>query len=120
VRVLVVEDHAWNARLLRTLLVAEGFDARIAASGQEALAQAELFRPELVLMDLELPDLGGLAVTRLLKANAATRECVVVMLTAHAPEDIAAAAIEVGGAGILTKPIDTTTFAATLRGYLPK
>ena len=105
---------------MRTLLLAEGFDTRIATSGREALAQAELFRPGLVLMDLELPDLGGLAVTRLLKANAATRDCVVVVLTAHTPEDIAAAAIEAGGAGVLTKPIDTTTFAATLRGYLPK
>jgi CheY-like chemotaxis protein len=84
------------------------------------LAQAESFRPELVLMDLELPDLGGLAVMRLLKAKATTRDCVVVVLTAHAPEDVAGAALEAGGAGVLTKPIDTSTFAATVRGYLPK
>ena len=116
----MVEDHEWNARLLRTLLVADGFETRVVGSGREALEQAERFLPELVLMDLELPDLDGLAVTRLLKANAATRDCIVVVLSAHAPDDIAAAVREAGGAGVLAKPVDTYTLAATVRRYLTK
>jgi two-component system, cell cycle response regulator DivK len=119
-RVLLVEDHEWSARLLRVLLRDAGFEVRSAADGRETLAVAGGFRPHLVLMDLELPDASGLELTRALKASAGTRDSVVVVLTAHSPEDVAGAVREAGGAGVLAKPVDPLTFGATVRSYLPK
>jgi two-component system, cell cycle response regulator DivK len=115
-----VEDHEWNAQVLKALLVAAGFDARSVGNGRHALTLAEAFRPHLLLMDLELPDLSGFTVTRLLKANAATRDIVIVVLTAHAPEGVADAVAAAGGAGVLGKPVDPRTFGETIRRYLPK
>lgn len=119
-RVLVVEDHEWNAQLLKALLVAAGFEARSAGDGRQALALVEVFRPQLILMDLELPDMSGLALTRLLKGEARTRDAVIVALTAHAPEEVAPAVGAAGGVGVLGKPVDPRTFGETVRRYLPK
>jgi two-component system, cell cycle response regulator DivK len=119
-RILVVEDHEWNARLLKGLLLAAGFDARSAGDGREALALVDSFRPHLILMDLELPDIGGLALTRILKASAATRGAAIVALTAHAPAEVEAAVRAAGGAGVLAKPVDPQAFGDTVRRYLPK
>ena len=114
----MVEDHGWNLRLLKALLGNAGFDTRGAGDAREALALAESFRPHLILMDLELPDMSGLTLTRALKAGATTRDSVVVALTAHAPEDVAVAFDAAGGAGVLTKPVDPHTFGETVRRYL--
>jgi two-component system, cell cycle response regulator DivK len=119
-RILVVEDHEWNARLLTALLVAAGFETRVAASGVEAQVLAESFRPDLILMDLELPDTSGVELTRALKADARTRDSIVVALTAHSPEDVAAEVAAAGGAGVLTKPVDPHAFGETVRRYLTK
>lgn len=117
---LLVEDHPWSARLLLALLTTGGFETRHASDGRAALPLAAIFRPHLVLMDLDLPDTTGLALTSALKASAATRDCVVVVLTAHEPEAVAPALRAAGAAGVLAKPVDTQGFAETLRGYLPK
>lgn len=119
-RILVVEDHQWNAQLLNALLVAAGFETCTAADGRQALALADSFQPQLILMDLELPDASGLMLTRQLKAAAATRNVVIVVLTAHAPDEVAEAVRAAGGAGVLGKPVEPRTFGETVRRYLPK
>ena len=81
-RVLLVEDYADLAEVTAEVLRAEGLYVRIAMSGREALELAPAFRPQLLLCDLNLPDMTGLDVIRGLRSNPATEETYVVILTA--------------------------------------
>src|SRR3981081_334364 len=82
--VLVVEDNPVNLELVEAVLDREGYEVISAASAAEALKRLERLRPDLVLLDIQLPGLDGLGLTRLLKANPATVEIPVVALSAHA------------------------------------
>src|SRR5205823_10643210 len=106
-RILIVEDNEANLRLLTYLLEAKGYEIRGAGDAQQALLMVESFRPRMILMDLQLPGIDGYELTRRLKSNPATREVVIIALTAFAmrgDEDKARAA---GCDGYITKPIDT-------------
>jgi len=106
-RILVVEDNEANLRLVTYLLEAKGYEIRGAGDAQQALQMVESFRPRMILMDLQLPGIDGYELTRRLKSNPATREVVIIALTAFAmrgDEDKARAA---GCDGYITKPIDT-------------
>lgn len=106
-RILVVDDNAANLKLVAYLLSSKGYDVRGAADGPEALAAVAEFRPRLVLMDLQLPGMHGLDVTRRLKADPDTRAILVVALTAYAMVGDREKAAEAGCDGYVTKPIDT-------------
>jgi len=116
--ILVVDDNAVNLKLARVLLEKAGYAVRTAADGEEALAALKDFRPRLILMDLQMPGLDGLQVTRLLKADPATAGIKVVALTAYAMKGDDARAKAAGCDAYLPKPIDTRTFAATVAGLL--
>jgi CheY-like chemotaxis protein len=116
--ILVVDDNPVNARLVSYLLTARGYQIRVAASAREALEVLETFHPRLILMDLQLPGMDGLSLTRQLKAAPATRDITIVALTAYAMKGDAERAREAGCDGYITKPIDTRTLPATLAGYL--
>ena len=106
-RILIVEDNEANLRLLTYLLEAKGYEIRGAGDAQQALLMVESFRPRMILMDLQHPGIDGYELTRRLKSNPATREVVIIALTAFAmrgDEDKARAA---GCDGYITKPIDT-------------
>lgn len=118
-RVLVVDDNEWSVKLLRMLLVAAGHEVAGAGDAQQALSLAASFKPQLILLDLELPDMGGLALARLLKAGSDTRTTPIVVVTAHAAEDVAPAVRAAGCDGLLTKPVDPATLAETVRRYCP-
>lgn len=117
-RVLVVDDNEWNVILLKTLLESEGYEVAGAGDAQRALAQLAAFRPHLILMDLELPGMDGLTLTRQIKSGADTRDIRIVALTAHAAEEVQASVRAAGCDGLLTKPVDPATFRKTVRGYL--
>ncbi len=110
--ILVVDDDPMNLKLVRVLLTAEGYDVRTAADGGEALAALSSFRPSLVLMDLELPDMDGVELIRRLKADPATRDIVVVALTAHAMKGDEEKALAAGFDGYIAKPIRTRSLAS--------
>lgn len=111
-KILLVEDHPLNFVLVRDLLEHAGFDVLHAATGEAALAAANAERPDLVLMDVRLPDMDGLEVTRLLKAAPETRDLRIVVLTAHAMRVDIERARAHGCDGFITKPIDPKTFVA--------
>jgi CheY-like chemotaxis protein len=118
--ILIVEDNPGNMKLTREILVSRGYRVLEAASGEEALDALKFIHPDLILMDLQLPGMDGLTVTRRLKSDPATRDIPTLALTAHAmPKDLERA-LEAGCAGTIAKPIDTVRFpqrvAATLRG----
>src|SRR6185295_17597020 len=116
--ILIVDDNHVNLKLARVLLDREGFDVRIAGDAEEALEVMKTFRPELILMDIQLPGMDGLSLTRQLKADPATQDIVVVALTAYAMKGDAEKAHASGCAGYISKPLDTRTFAGVIAGHL--
>jgi len=117
-RVLVVDDNAMNLALASFVLDADGFEVETAADATEALARLGPFQPALVLMDVQMPGMDGLALTRQLKADPATRHLVVVAFTAYAMKGDEARMRAAGCDGYLSKPIDVKRFAAQVRGFL--
>jgi CheY-like chemotaxis protein len=117
-RILVVEDNLLNLELVTDLLEASGFIACQAHTAEEGLRAVRELSPDLILMDLSLPGLDGLAATRALRADPATRHLTIIALTAHAMKGDEALALHAGCDGYLTKPIDTRTFAATVAAFI--
>ena len=117
-RILVVDDNAANMKLVDFVLLAAGFQVRGAANAEEALASIAAERPDLVLMDIQLPGTDGLALTRQLKADPGTSSLPIVALTAYAMRGDKQKALDAGCIGYLTKPIDTRTFADQVAAFL--
>jgi CheY-like chemotaxis protein len=105
--VLVVDDNPANLKLVRILLSEEGYDVRVAGDAEEALSVLRAFRPRLILMDLQLPGMDGLALTARLKAEPTTRDIEIIALTAYAMKGDEERARAAGCDGYITKPIDT-------------
>jgi two-component system, cell cycle response regulator DivK len=117
-RILIVDDHPTNLKLARVLLTAEGYEVRTAEDAAQAITVLEEFRPRLILMDIQLPGVDGLALTRRLKGDPATRDIVVIALTAYAMKGDDERARAAGCDGYVAKPIDTRTLPAFLAGHL--
>jgi two-component system cell cycle response regulator DivK len=116
--VLIVDDNQQNLILASVLLELEGYQIRTACDAEDALDQLRTFHPRLILMDLQLPGLGGLDLTRQLKADPAMRDMTIVALTASAmkgDDEIARAA---GCDGYLAKPIDARSFGSQVAAFL--
>ena len=108
--ILVVEDNAVNRRLVEFLLRSKGYQVREASTAQEAFKILKTERPDLIVMDVQLPGMDGLEATRKLKENALTRDIPVVAVTSYAMTGDREKALAAGCAGYITKPIDTATF----------
>jgi CheY-like chemotaxis protein len=117
-RILVVEDNLLNLELVTDLLEADGFIVSAARTAEEGFRATRELLPDLILMDLSLPGMDGLAATRALRADPATRHLTIVALTAHAMKGDEALALRAGCNGYLTKPIDTRTFAAKVAAFI--
>jgi two-component system cell cycle response regulator len=116
--ILIVDDNPVNLKLARVLLAGAGHDVRTAGDAEQALELLESWLPRLILMDIQLPGMDGLTLTRRLKADARTRDIVVVALTAYAMKGDDEKALASGCAGYITKPLDTRTFADTVSRLL--
>jgi CheY-like chemotaxis protein len=118
--ILIVDDHPLNLKLVRVLLTLEGYDVRCACDAAEALRVLEVFRPRIILMDVQLPGTDGLELTRQLKAGPATRDIVVVAVTSYAMKGDEQKAAEAGCDGYLSKPLDTRTLPRLIASYLER
>ena len=116
-RVLVVDDNFMNLEMASFVLSADAIEVETAGDAQEALAKIPLFKPELILMDIQMPGMDGVTLARRLKADVATRQIVIVAFTAYAMRGDAAKLTSAGCDGYISKPIDVGTFAAEVRGY---
>jgi two-component system cell cycle response regulator DivK len=116
--ILIVDDNAVNLKLVRVLLAKEGYETRTASDANEALSILQTFTPRLILMDIQLPGMDGLQLTKQLKADERTRNIVIVALTAYAMKGDEEKSKAAGCDGYITKPIDTRTMPATLRAFL--
>lgn len=118
--ILIVDDNPVNMKLLRVLLLGEGYDVRTAGDATEALAELKSFTPALILMDIQLPGMDGLELTRLLKSSPATRDIKIFGLTAYAMKGDEERILAAGCDGYIPKPIDTRTLPSLIAGQLTK
>jgi len=118
--ILIVDDNPVNLKLVRVLLATEGYDVRTAADAEEAVAVLKTFRPRLILMDIQLPGMDGLELTRRLKSDPATRDAIVVALTAYAMKGDEERALNAGCDGYIPKPINTTLLPEIVAEYLTR
>ena len=116
--VLVIEDNRMNLELASEVLHAAGFTVLEAMTGGEGIRVATERLPDLVLLDMRLPDMDGLEVVRRLRADPRTAALPVVALTAQAMKGDELAARRAGCSGYITKPINTRTFLAEVGRYL--
>jgi CheY-like chemotaxis protein len=117
--VLVVEDNPINLEVVIAFLEDEGCQALSADTAEQGLRLAAAERPDLILMDLQLPGMTGYDATRRLKADPATAPIPIVAFTAQAMRGEEARARQAGCDGYLTKPVDGQVFRETLRRFLP-
>jgi two-component system cell cycle response regulator DivK len=118
--VMVVEDFEDNRFMMRRLLEMSGYRVLEAINGEEAVELAHRERPQLILMDLSLPQLDGLAATRRIRQHAELRDVPIVAVSAHDTADFHADALAAGCNDYVTKPIDFDQLEALLQRLLPK
>lgn len=117
-RILVVEDHEDNRRIVRELLASAGFDIIEATDGEEGLALARSHNPDLILMDIQLPVLDGYQTTRKLKADPALKSIPVIAVTSYALSGDDARAFDAGCVAYVTKPFSPRQLLAIIREHL--
>ena len=115
--VLVVDDDARNRKLVCDVLLAAGFRTIVAETGQEAVALTAEHLPDVILMDLSLPDMDGTEAARILRDEARTAVIPVVLLSSISLEEGTAWLADAGFAGYVAKPIDIDAFPDQVRRF---
>ena len=116
--ILVVDDNPTNLKLARLVLEGEGYDVQGAQDAEEALRVLEAFRPRIILMDLQLPGMDGLSLTRILKAGPQTQAITIIAVTSYAMPGDEERARAAGCDAYVTKPIDTLALPLLLARIL--
>jgi CheY-like chemotaxis protein len=117
-KVLVVEDNVVNRELVSVVLQVAGFAVIESADAEDAFCRAVRDHPDVILMDVGLPGLDGVAATNLLKRDPRTSNIPVVAVSAHAMKADETRALAAGCAGYVTKPIDTRSLPMIVRSFL--
>jgi two-component system, cell cycle response regulator DivK len=117
-RVLIVEDNDLNMKLFNDLLVAHGYDTLQTKDGVEALALARLHRPDLILMDIQLPKVSGLEVTRWIKEDKTLSMIPIIAVTAFAMKGDREKIRDGGCEDYIAKPISVASFLQTVERFL--
>lgn len=118
-RILVVEDQEDNRRILRDLLGSVGFETLEAENGEQGVAVAVAERPDLILMDIQLPVVDGYEATRRIKANPDLRGIPVIVVTSYALSGDEAKARAAGCDAYVTKPYSPRQLLSKIREFLP-
>jgi two-component system, cell cycle response regulator DivK len=117
-RILVIEDHEENRRLLRDLLTSFGYELIEAVTGEEGLTVAEAERPDLILMDIQLPGIDGYETTRRIRAKKALNHIPVIAVTSYALSGDDVKAFAAGCDAYVTKPFDPAELLEKIREHL--
>ncbi|TMA60221.1 MAG: response regulator [Deltaproteobacteria bacterium] len=118
--ILIVDDNPVNSKLIRVLLAGEGYEVHTAGDAEAALRVLAGLNPDLILMDVQLPGIDGLELTRRLKADPATRGIKILGLTAYAMKGDKEKILAAGCDGYIAKPIDTRTLPKVIGHYLER
>lgn len=116
--ILIVDDNPLNLKLINVILQLENYTIHTAQDAEQALDILKSVTPNLILMDLQMPGMDGLQLTRKLKADPRYKSTLIVALTAYAMRGDKERAIDAGCDGYISKPIDTQTFAGLVASYL--
>ncbi|PWT88664.1 MAG: response regulator [Blastocatellia bacterium] len=116
--ILVADDSADSVAMISLYLQSEGYRVVTASNGEDAIAVATQTTPNLILMDISMPTLDGLAATRRMKDNAILRDIPIIAVTAFGTEGFQRAAYDVGVSGYLTKPIELDRMGHLIRRLL--
>lgn len=111
-RALIVDDNPVNRELLAFVLEAEGFEVRSTDRPEQALQAVGQYHPDLLLVDVQLPGMSGLELTRRIRGLSHQTHPCIIIVTSYAMESDRERAFEAGCDGYITKPIDTRTFAS--------
>lgn len=106
-RILLIDDHQTVFRLLEAIVRIKGYKLLYAESGQQGIVMARQEKPDLILLDVMMPDIDGFKVCQYLKDNDSTKDIPVMFLTARGAEDDMATGRKAGAAGFMTKPFQT-------------
>jgi two-component system, cell cycle response regulator DivK len=117
-RILIVDDQPANIKLLKKILEDEDYQIQVAANATEALESVKEFSPELILMDIHLPGMGGLELTRLLRSNPESRHIKIIATSAYASSIDQDAIVAAGCDGYIPQPFRHDTFTSILRQFL--
>jgi two-component system, cell cycle response regulator DivK len=118
-RILVIEDQEDNRQIVRDLVTASGYELIEATTGEEGLDAAARERPDLILMDIQLPGIDGYEVTRRIKADPNLRQIPIIAVTSYALSGDDKKAFAAGCDGYVTKPYSPRLLLAKIREYLP-
>ena len=116
-RVLIVEDNELNMKLFSDLLDAHGYETAQTREGLKAIALAREFQPDLILMDIQLPEVSGLEVTKWIKDDKTLRDIPIVAVTAFAMKGDEKRIRDGGCEAYISKPITVSSFLATVRQF---
>ena len=117
-KILIVEDNDLNLKLFRDLLEAHGYDTYETKNGMEVLNLARNVKPDLILMDIQLPEISGLDITRRLKSDAEVSYIPVIAVTAFAMKDDEEMILSAGCEAYMSKPISIPLFITTIQKFL--
>ena len=117
-KILLVEDNPVNRRLAEFLLRSQGYQVCQATTAQEAFEMLQTERPDLIVMDIQLPGMDGLEITRKLKEKPATADIPVIAVTSYAMKGDREKALAAGCVGYVTKPIDKKIFIDEVAAHL--
>ena len=118
-RILVIEDQEDNRQIVSDLMAASGYELIEATTGEEGIAAAARERPDLILMDIQLPGIDGYEVTRRIKANPQLKSIPIIAVTSYALSGDDKKAFAAGCDGYVTKPYSPRLLLAKIREYLP-
>lgn len=118
-RILIIEDNILNLKLTKKLISLAGLHPLTAYNAEDGLKIARTEKPDLILMDIQLPGINGLDATRIIKNDKDISDIPVIALSAHAMQEEMNKAREAGCCGYITKPLETRTFLKTIQAFLP-
>jgi two-component system, cell cycle response regulator DivK len=117
-RILIVEDNQFDGRLLKDILESRGYETLQTSDGLEAIEVALANLPDLILLDIQLPDMSGLEVTRRLRSDERSRRIPIVAVTAHAMGWHEREALDSGCDAYISKPLSVLSFLRTVESFL--
>ncbi len=118
--VMVVEDNEKNRKLMRVILKAKGFSVIEATTGEEALNILKNQKPDIILMDIQLPGVDGLTLTKQIKADATSSAIPIIAVTAHAMKGDEQKILDAGCDGYISKPVNTQELPFIVEKYIKK
>ncbi len=119
-RILIVEDNMDTYELVRFILEKNGFETMLAMNGRDGVNAAAKQRPDLIIMDLSMPEMDGWTATRLIKGDTSTSSIPLIALTAHALPSDRKRAFDAGCDEYITKPMDLLDLLETVHGWMQK